>query len=83
MDAGSRLATDTASPRESQRQRHGGPALEQPALNWEAQEKYVELYILKYEVTNTLQTKRYQPNDEERVPLIKNWLGREGLQLIK
>ena len=28
------------------------------------------------------ETKAYEPIDEEKVPLIKNWLCGEGLQLI-
>ena len=32
------------------------------------------------EVTNILQTRAYKLNDEEEVPTIKHWLGRERLQ---
>ena len=32
------------------------------------------------EVMNILQARPYQLNDEQKVPTIKNWLGREGLQ---
>ena len=35
------------------------------------------------EAKNILKTKMYELNDEEMVLVIKNWLGREGLQLIK
>ena len=35
------------------------------------------------EVTNILQTRPYELNDEEKVPVMKSWLGREGLQLIQ
>ena len=35
------------------------------------------------EVMNILETKAYESIDEEKVPVKKNWLGREGLQLIK
>ena len=34
-------------------------------------------------VTNIFQTKAYHITDEEKVPVIKNWLGMDGLQLIK
>ena len=34
------------------------------------------------EVANILQAKAYDLNHEEKVPIIKNWLGREGLQFI-
>ena len=39
-DAGLRSGTDTASLREEQRQRHGGPALKQQSFNWNAPYKY-------------------------------------------
>ena len=29
------------------------------------------------------QTKSYELNKEEKVPIMKNWIGRESLQLIK
>ena len=32
-------------------------------------------------VTNILGTKTYDLTDDEKVQVIKNWLGREGLQL--
>ena len=35
------------------------------------------------EVINRLQTKTYELTEEEKVPILKNWLGREGLQLIQ
>ena len=31
------------------------------------------------EITNILQMKTYEPTDEEKVSIIKNWLGSEGL----
>ena len=30
-----------------------------------------------------LETRPYKGSDEERVPVIKNWLGKEGLLMIK
>ena len=35
------------------------------------------------EVTGILETKAYGLTDEEKVPVIKNWVGQEGLQFIK
>ena len=52
VDTGPRTATNTASPRESQRLRHGGQALEKPSLNWNAQDKYVDLLNFEIEVLN-------------------------------
>ena len=44
---------------------------------------YVELLNFEIEVTNILQTRTYELNDEVKVPIIKNWLGKGGLQLIQ
>ena len=35
------------------------------------------------EVANILQVKVYDLDDEEKLLIIKNWLGREGLQPIQ
>ena len=35
------------------------------------------------EVSNIFLTKHYEVSDTEEVPIIKNWLGREGLQCIQ
>ena len=35
------------------------------------------------EVTNKLQINTYELTEEEKVPIMKNWLGREGPQLVK
>ena len=70
-----------AGPRELQR--HDRPALERPSLNWNAQDMYTELLNSEVEVMNILQTRTYELTGEENAPIIKNWLGREGLQLIK
>ena len=44
---------------------------------------YVELLNFEMEVANVLQTKVYDLNDEEKVPITINSLGREGLQFIQ
>ena len=38
---------------------------------------------MKMEVTSILETKAYGLSNEGKVPVIKNWLGKEGMQLIK
>ena len=43
----------------------------------------MELLNFKMEVVNILQTKTYDQNDEEKVQIIKNWLGQEGLQFTQ
>ena len=45
-------------------------------------EKYVELLIFE-EVMNIPEIKAYELTDEEKVPVIRNWFGQKGLQVIK
>ena len=54
-----------------------------PSFNWNAQDRYIELLNFKIKVMNIPKTKTYELTDEEKVPVTKNWLGMEGLQLIK
>ena len=35
------------------------------------------------EVANVLQAEGYDASEERKVPILKNWLGREGLQFIQ
>ena len=44
-------------------------------------DKYAELRNLRFKVKNMLQN--YRISQAERVPIIKNWLGRQGLQLLE
>ena len=65
------------------RPRHGSLALRQPVFDWKAPDRNIELLNFEMEVTNILQTRAYELNDVERVPIIKGWLGRERLQFIQ
>ena len=69
--------------KEPQRQRHGGIVLEKHVFNGNAQDRQIELFNFVIEVTNIFDTKAYELTDEKKVPVMKNWLGREGLQLKK
>ena len=44
---------------------------------------YIELHNFDMEVMNILGMNAYELTDEEKIPVIKNWLGREGEQLVK
>ena len=57
--------------------------MKQSSFNCNDQDKYVELFNSEMKVTNILLTKTYEVTEEEKVPIIKNGLGREGLQLIQ
>ena len=71
----------TECQRERQRQRHGWLALEKPSFNWNAQNMYVELLNFEMEVMKSLETKADDLTFEERTPVIRTWLGQEGLHL--
>ena len=58
-----------------------GPTLRQPAFDWGLADKYTELRNFRLEVNNILQS--YNVNNTERIAVIKNWLGRQGLKLIE
>ena len=58
------------------------PALKQPPFNWNAPDKCVELASFEMEVMNMLQIKTHELTEEEKVPVIKNCIGSEVLQLI-
>ena len=46
------------------------------------QDRDTKLLNFEMEVMNILHTKAYELSAEEEVPVIKNWLGWEGHQLI-
>ena len=57
--------------------------LSQPVFDWKAPDRYMELLNFEMEVVNVLQGKACDHNNEEKVSIIKNWLGREDLQFIQ
>ena len=54
--------------------------MKQQTFDWCSTDKYAELRNFKLEVRNMFQN--YSVRQAERVPTIKNWLGRQGLQLL-
>ena len=59
----------------------GGPALKQPQVNWEAADKYSEWTAFTLELRNMLST--YNAQEQDKIALVKNWLGRKGLHYIE
>ena len=55
----------------------GSPAMKQPTLDWDAEDKYSELKTFRLEVNNVLST--YNTLRTDKLALIINWLGRKGL----
>ena len=80
-DAGTTPSTNVVSLEEAHRHGHGGPVLVQPSFNWNTTDRFAELLSYEMEVRNILLTMTYELGEEEKVKTIKNWLGREGLQL--
>ena len=70
-------------PQEKHRWRQPRSMLSQPAFDWKTPDRYVELLHFEMKKANVLQTKAFNLNNKEKVPAIKNWLGREGLQFIQ
>ena len=60
--------------------RLGGPALKQPIFNWEATDKHTEWKAFMLKVQNVIPS--YNLQEGEKITIIKNWLGRRGLQCI-
>ena len=73
--------TRRSIPEEYHRPRQGGPMMSQPTFNWKAPDRYVELLNFEMKVADVLQAEAYDLSEEGKVPIIKNWLGIEGLQL--
>ena len=59
----------------------GGPTMKQPTFNWETKDKYSKLKTFKLEVNNILST--YNTPQIEQLVMVKNWLGRKGLQFLE
>ena len=63
--------------------RRAGPALGQPTFNWKASNKYKELQNFKIDVNMIFMTNTYNAQENDKVPSILKWLGREGLQFVQ
>ena len=58
-----------------------GPTMKQPTFDWNAQDKYSKLKTFRLEVNNILST--YNTPQTDKLTLVKNWLGRKGLQYLE
>ena len=59
----------------------GSPAMKQLTFNWNAQDKYSKLNTFRLKVNNILST--YNTQQADKLVLVKNWLGRKGLQYLE
>ena len=57
------------------------PATKQPTFNWEMEDKYNNPKTFRLEVNNILST--YNMPLSEQLAIVKNWLGRKGLQFLE
>ena len=55
--------------------------MKQPTFDWDAEDKYSELKTFRLEVNNILST--YNTLQTDKLALVKNWLGRKGLQYLE
>ena len=55
--------------------------MKQPTFEWDDEDKYNELKIFRLEVNNILST--YNTLQTYKLALVKNWLGRKGLQYLE
>ena len=56
--------------------------MSQPAFIWNVLDRHVKLLNFEMEVASVLQAETYDLSEEGKVAIIRNWLGREGLQFI-
>ena len=66
---------------EDQRPKVGCLALKQPQFNWDMADKYTEWKAFILEVKNMIST--YNAHEQEKIVVVKNWLGRKGLHYIE
>ena len=59
----------------------GSPTMKQPTFDQDAEDKYSELKTFRLEVNNVLST--YNTLQTDKLALVKNWLGRKGLQYLE
>ena len=57
------------------------PAMKQPSFNWEADDKYSKCKNFRLEVNNIISS--YNTLHAEQLVIVKNWLGRKGLQFME
>ena len=75
-----RAAIQTMATPVNTRPKMSGPIMKQPTFHRSTNEKYAELRNFMVQVSGMLQNVNL--GQTEGVSVIKNWLGREGLQLI-
>ena len=66
---------------EDQRPKVGSLALKQPQFNWDMADKYTEWKAFILEVRTMIST--YNTGKQEKIEMVKNWLGRKGLHYIE
>ena len=69
------------STRQSVEPKVGRLMMKQTTFNWDTEDTCNELKNFRSEVNNVL--KSYNIPDIEKIAIIKNWLGRKGLQLLE
>ena len=66
---------------EDKRPKVGSLALKQLLFNWDVTDEYTEWKAFMSEVRNVIST--YNSHEQEKIVMVKNWLGRKGLHYIE
>ena len=59
----------------------GSPTMKQLTFDWNAEDKYSKLKTFRLEVKNFLSS--YNTPKTDKLSVVKNWLGRKGLQYLE
>ena len=70
-DTGPTAGTNMANTGDAHRCRHSGPALRQSVFDWKAMDRCIVVLNFEMEVMNILQTRAWELNSEEKVPVMK------------
>ena len=59
----------------------GSPIMKQLTFDWNAEDNHNELKTFRLEFNNVLST--YNTPQTDKLALVKNWLGKKGLQYLE
>ena len=60
----------------------GNPTMKQPTFDWNSKDKYRKLKTFRLEINNNVLS-MYNTPQTDTLAVVKNWLGRQGLQYIE
>ena len=57
--------------------------LKEPMFDWKLLDRYIELCYFEIEIKDLFLTNNYSIQEREKLPIIMNWLGNEGLNFMQ